>query len=342
MQPKTLQQLADSVGGRVIGDGGIIVESVSTLDAAAAGQITFLSNEKYAPKIRTTKASAVITAAECPSDAALLIADDPYYAFQQVVVELHGHRHNKPVGISKKASISESAELGGGCNVSDFVTVSDNVKVGRNCYFYPGVFIGPDVRIGDDCIFYPNAVVFDRTEIGNRVIVQSNASVGQDGYGFATHQGIHHKIPQTGRVVLEDDVEIGAGCAVERGTLDETVIGKGSKIGDLAAIGHGTKVGACCLIVPQVGVSGSTTLGHHCVIGGQAGIAGHIQIGDMVKIAAQAGVTNSVSDGSTVVGAPAIDASRGRRAYPLIEYLPDFKKRIKALERKLEKLENSR
>ena len=116
----------------------------------------------------------------------------------------------------------------------------EHVKIGRNCYFYPGVFIGPNVQIGDDCIFYPNAVVYDGTQIGNRVIIQSNASVGQDGFGFATHNGEHHKIPQIGRVTLEDDVEIGAGCAIERGTLDDTVVGKGSKIGDLVAIGHGT------------------------------------------------------------------------------------------------------
>lgn len=340
MQSKTLQQLADLVGGKVIGDGSIKIESVSTLEAAGPGQITFLSNRKYVPKVKNTRASAVISANEVATDASLLIAPDPYYAFQQIVVEIHGHRYNKPVGISDKASISETAVLGEECNVCDFVTISDNVTIGNNCYFYPGVFIGPDTKIGNDCIFYPNAVIFNGTEIGNSVIVQSNASVGQDGYGFATHQGVHHKIPQIGKVILEDEVEIGAGSAIERGTLDETIIGKGSKIGDQVAIGHGTKVGPHCLLVPQVGVSGSTTLGHHVVIGGQAGIAGHIKIGDMVRIAAQSGISNSIPEGKVVFGAPAIDASKGRRAYPLIEYLPDFKKRIKALERKLEKLEN--
>ena len=340
MQSKTLQQLADLVSGKVIGDGSIKIESVSTLEAAGPGQITFLSNRKYVSKVKNTKASAVISAYEIETDASLLITSDPYYAFQQIMVEIQGHRYNKPVGISDKASISETASLGEGCDVCDFVTISDNVTIGKNCYFYPGVFIGPDTKIGNGCIFYPNAVIFNGTEIGNGVIVQSNASVGQDGYGFATHRGVHHKIPQTGKVILEDDVEIGAGCAIERGTLDETIVGKGSKIGDLVAIGHGTKVGPYCLLVPQVGVSGSTTLGHHVVIGGQAGIAGHIKIGDMVRIAAQAGVTNNIADEKIVLGSPAIDASKGKRAYSLIEYLPDFKKRIKALERKLEKLEN--
>ena len=147
-----------------------------------------------------------------------------------------------------------------------------------------------------------------------------------------------HKIPQIGRVVLEDDVEIGAGCAIERGTLEDTVIGAGSKVGDAVAIGHGARIGPHCLLVPQVGIAGSATLGHHCVLGGQAGVVGHIKIGDRVRIGAKAGVIGDVPDGATIVGTPAIDAGKARRAYSLIEYLPEMKKKIKDLERKVEKL----
>lgn len=338
MKPQTLQQLADHVSGKVVGDPNVVIESVSTLHTAGAGQITFLSNIKYLNDVKDTGASAVIVAQESEVEINQIVAKDPYYALQQIVVLIHGYRTNKPVGISDKSNVAETATLGEGCNVNDFVTISDNVKVGKNCYFYPGVFVGPDTTIGDDCIFYPNAVVFNDCVIGNRVIVQSNASVGEDGFGFSTHNGEHHKIPQIGRVILEDDVEIGANSGIERGTLDDTVIGKGTKIGDLVAIGHGTTIGPHCLLVAQVGVSGSTEIGHHCVFGGQVGIVGHIKIGDMVRVGAQSGVAANLENGKTYLGSPAIDASKAKRSMVILQYLPEMKNRIKKLEKKLEKL----
>jgi UDP-3-O-[3-hydroxymyristoyl] glucosamine N-acyltransferase len=169
------------------------------------------------------------------------------------------------------------------------------------------------------------------------VIIGGNAIVGEDGFGYSTHNGTHHKIPHIGSVIIEDDVEIGSGCGIERGTLSDTVIGKGSKLGDLIAIGHGTKIGEHCLLVAQVGIAGSSTLGHHCVVGGQAGIIGHIKIGNMVRIAAQAGVISDIPDGKTIIGAPAIDQSKAKRAYALIEYLPKMRQSIKKLEKNLKK-----
>ncbi len=341
MQGKTLSQLAQHVGGKVMGDEEVVIKTVSTLDQAGKGEITFLSNKKYEPQLKTTKADAVIVAKEIETNAALIVVDDPYYAFMQIVVLLHGHRKHKSTGISKRAFIDDTAKVGSNCNVQDFVTISENARIGKNCNIYPGVFVGPDVQIGDDCIIYPNAVIYDNCEVGNRVIIHANASIGQDGYGFATHKGVHHKIPQIGRVVLEDDVEIGSCCAIERGTLNETVIGAGSKIGDAVAIGHGTKIGEHCLIVPQVGISGSVILGHHCVIGGQVGIAGHLKIGNMVTIGAQAGISNSIGDGATVLGVPAIEAGKGRRVLATMQYLPDMRKSIRRIERQIAKLEST-
>lgn len=338
MKTKTLQELADHVGGRVVGDPTLPIREASTLDKAGPGEITFLSNPKYEPQVKTTKASAVITAQKLDSPAAFLVAEDPYYAFMQIVVLLHGHREHPKVGISSQAHISKTAVLGPDCHVNHGVTICEHVKIGKNCYFYPGIFIGPHVEMGDSCILYPNVVIYDGTQIGNRVIIQSNASVGQDGYGFATHEGEHHKIPQIGRVVLEDDVEIGAGCAIERGTLDDTIIGRGSKIGDLVAIGHGTKIGPGCLLVPQVGIAGSAIVGHHVVMGGQTGVVGHIRIGNLVKIAAKSGVINSIPDGAIVAGTPAIDVTKAKRAYALIECLPEMRKKLKELDRKISKL----
>lgn len=337
---KTLKELAGLVGGEISGDSNVKIHSVASLDHAKQGNITFLANKKYVHQLLTTKASAVIVDREVKSNASLIICKDPYFAFREIVILFHGQRKHKKIGISKKASITETAVIGKGCDIHDFVTVSDGAKIGEGCVLYPGVFVGENTVIGDDCILYPNAVIFDNCVLGNRVIIQANAAVGEDGFGFATHQGEHHKIPQIGRAVIEDDVEIGAGCGIERGTLDDTVIGKGTKIGDLVAIGHGAKIGTGCLIVPLVGIAGSVTIGNYCVFGGQSGTVGHIKIGNMVRVGAKAGVINDVADGSEILGSPAIDSNKARRAYALIESLPEMRKRIKTLEKKLQEATN--
>jgi len=200
------------------------------------------------------------------------------------------------------------------------------------------IYIGEGVEIGDDCIIYANAAVYEGCRIGQRVIINANSTIGVDGFGYATHEGVHHKIPQIGGLVIEDDVEIGSCCGIERGTLDDTVIGRGCKLGDLVTIGHGTKIGPHCLLVAQVGIAGSTTLGHHCVVGGQVGIVGHITIGNHVTIGAQAGVVNSIPDGETVLGAPAIDANQARRAYTVLQHLPQMRQDIRNLHNRLRKI----
>jgi len=341
MHGKSLKELAEHVGGQVRGDGGMLIKAVSTLEEAGAGEITFLSNKKYEPLLKTTRASAVIVAKPVETDAALLITEDPYYAFMQIVVLLHGHRKHKKVGVSERASVAKTAKLGAKCNIHDFAVISDEARVGKNCCIYPGAFVGPGVNMGDDCIVYANAVIYDGCEIGNRVIIHANAVVGEDGYGFATNKGEHHKIPQIGRVVLEDDVEIGACCTIERGTLDNTVIGKGTKVGDMVAIGHGAKIGPHCLLVPQVGISGSATLGHHCVLGGQVGVVGHIKIGNMVTIGAQSGVANDIPDGAAVLGSPAIEAGKTKRVYASMQCLPQMRKSVRELEKRLAELEKT-
>ena len=339
MQTRTLAELAEYVGGRVCGDPSVEIKSASTLGRAGIGEISFLANVKYEKQLSTTKASAVIVGSEKSGiDAPLLIAEDPYYAFMQIMVLLHGHRKHKKTGISPHASIADSAKIGVDCDIYDFVSIADDARVGDRCIIYPGAYVGEGVNIGSDCIIYPNVTVYDLCQIGNRVIINANTSIGEDGFSYATHKGVHHKIPQIGIVVLEDDVEIGVNCAIERGTLGDTVIGQGSKLGDLVTIGHGSKLGSHCLLVPQVGIAGSTTLGHHCVVGGQAGIVGHINIGNYVTIGAQAGVTNNIPDGKVVLGAPAIEASRAKRALCMIQYLPDMRQSIKVLENQVKKI----
>jgi len=342
MQTRTLSELAEYVGGRVCGDPKIVIKSAATLGRAGEGEISFLANNKYEKQLRTTKASAVIVGKETANTSVpLLVAEDPYYAFMQIMVLLHGHRQHKKVGISPRASISDSAKVGADCHIHDFVTIADDAKVGNGCIVYPCVHIGQGVQIGNDCIIYPNVSIYDNVQIGDRVIINANSAIGEDGFGYASHKGVHHKIPQTGIVVIEDDVEVGTCCAIERGTLGDTVISQGTKLGDLVTIGHGTKIGPHCLLVAQVGVAGSTTLGHHCVVGGQVGIVGHINIGNNVTVAAQAGVINNISDGKVVLGAPAIEATLGKRAYSMIQYLPAMRESIRNLQAQVEEIASS-
>lgn len=342
MQERTLGELADYAGGRVVGDPNVVIRSASTLGRAKEGDISFLVNRKYQKQLRSTKASAVIVGKDtAEASVPLLVAEDPYYAFMQIMVLLHGHRKHKKVGISPRASISDSAKVGVDCHIHDFVVIADEAKIGDGCIIYPSTYIGQGVQIGNDSIIYPNVTIYDGCKIGSRVIINANSTVGEDGFSYASYKGVHHKIPQIGGVVLEDDVEIGACCGIERGTLGDTIIGQGSKLGDLVTIGHGAKIGPHCLLVAQVGVAGSTTLGHHCVVGGQVGIVGHINIGNNVTIAAQAGVVNSIPDGQVVLGAPAIEASQGKRAYSMIQYLPEMRQNIRNLQSMIEQITSS-
>jgi UDP-3-O-[3-hydroxymyristoyl] glucosamine N-acyltransferase len=341
MQEKTLAELAEYVGGRVFGDPNVMIKSASTLGRAEKGDISFLTNRKYAKQLLTTRASAVIVGKETTTaKVSLLMADDPYYAFMQVMVLLHGHRKHKKVGISSHASIADTAKIGVECNIHKFATIADGAQIGDGCVIYPGVYVGQDVQIGNETIIYPNVTIYDGCKIGDRVIINANSSIGEDGFGYASHEGMHHKIPQIGTVIIEDDVEIGSLCGIERGTLGDTIIGQGSKLGDLIAIGHGTRIGAHSLLVAQVGVAGSTSVGHHCIIGGQVGIVGHINVGNNVTIAAKSGVINNVPDDKVVLGAPAIDARLGRRAYGMIQNLPEMRQNIRNLQTRIEKIES--
>jgi UDP-3-O-[3-hydroxymyristoyl] glucosamine N-acyltransferase len=320
----TLEELAKKIGATVTGDSSADVTSCATLDQAKPGQVSFLSNPKYVKQLEKTQATAAVVGLNVSIDRpglSLLKAKDPYYTFMQAVVALHGHRKHPHEGVHPMAYVDATATVGDGTVV------------------YPGAFIGPGAKIGRDCILYPNAVVYDQCVLGDRVTVHAGAAIGVDGFGYATQEGVHHKIPQTGNVVLEDDVEIGANCAIQRATLGSTVIGQGTKFGDLIDIGHGTKIGPHALFVGLIGIAGSVNIGHHCTIAGQAGMSGHLKIGDNVTIGAQAGVMESLEDKATVFGAPAMPASAARRVYSLFVQLPELVGRIKELEKKLEALE---
>jgi UDP-3-O-[3-hydroxymyristoyl] glucosamine N-acyltransferase len=235
----------------------------------------------------------------------------------QAVVLLHGHRKHPFAGIHPKAHVDESATIGSGT------------------ILYPGAYVGPRARVGKDCVLFPNAVVYDDCVLGDRVTLHAGSVVGQDGFGYATHKGVHHKIPQMGNVIVEDDVEVGANVAIQRATMGSTVIGKGTKLSDLISIGHAARIGEGGLLVSLVGIAGSTRIGHHVTIGGQAGVVGHLNVGDNVMIAAQAGVVSDVADKSLMYGSPATPAPKGRKVLSLITQLPDLLDRIRKLEQEL-------
>ena len=313
----TLTDLATRIGAEVNGDGSAVVRSVGTLEDAEPGQITFLSNAKYARLLSTTRATAVIAAPGVQSDrVTLLTARDPYYAFARAVVEIYGYRQHPHKGIHPKANVDPTA------------------RVGEGTVVYPGVYVGPRSVGGRDCSLYPNVVIYDECVVGDRVILHAGVSIGGDGYGFATHRGVHHKIPQVGNVVIEDDVEIGANCCIQRAAMGSTVIGAGTKFADLVSIGHGVQVGAHGLIVALSGIAGSTTVGHHAIIGGQVGIAGHIKIGNHVTFAARSGTSGDVPDGQVMYGAPGVPGPIGRRNFSLLTQIYKLLERIRALEQK--------
>lgn len=295
------------------------IASAAALEDAGAGQISFLANPKYQKQLETTRAAAVIVPKRVPDDAAaagvvLLHAGDPYYAFAKAVVALHGHRRHPISGIDPGARVDPTARIGAGTIV------------------YPGVFVGPGVVIGRDCVLYPNCVIYDGCMLGDRVIVHAGAAIGNDGFGYATHAGVHHKIPQVGNVVLEDDVEIGAQSAIARAALGSTVIARGTKIDSLVAVGHGARIGEHSLLVAQVGIAGSVTTGHHFVAGGQAGMVGHLKFGDRVTVGAQTGVVADLADDSVVAGTPHMPLRLVKRVVLLWGRLPALFDRVKRLE----------
>jgi UDP-3-O-[3-hydroxymyristoyl] glucosamine N-acyltransferase len=319
---KTLRQIAEHLGAELFGDPELAFSSVSALEDAGPGQLSFLSNLKYKKHLETTAASAVIVGDGLPFEKLpLLRVKDPQFAFQQAVLFLHGPRKHPHSGVHPAANVDPTAEI-------DESTI-----------LYPGVYIGPEVKIGRDCVLHPNVVIYDRCVIGDRVIIHSGAVIGADGFGYATHQGTHYKIPQIGIVKIEDDVEIGANSTIDRAALGVTLIGKGTKIDNLVMVAHNVQTGPHCLLVAQAGIAGSTTLGHHVVLGGQVGVAGHVEIGDGAMAGAQCGITNSVEPGQIVLGSPHVPLKDARRMFILWRELPDMVKRIKKLEAQLEKLQ---
>lgn len=337
---KTLKELAKLIQGEVVGDDSTIISGVCGIKEAREGDLTFLVNPKYAQYLDKTKASAIITSKEIKSSTKPLIrTSDPSLAFAKVISLFMPQQTMHPQGVHKDAQISKSAKLGKDVAIGPYTVIQDDVSIGDRTIIYPGSFIGHDTKIGSDSLIYPNVSIREKILIGNRVIIHSGTVIGSDGFGFATITGIHHKIPQIGTVLIEDDVEIGANVTVDRARFDKTIIGKGTKIDNLVQIAHNVIIGENSIIVAQAGISGSTTIGKSVTLAGQAGLVGHISIGDNAIVAAQAGVTKSVPADTLVSGYPARPHETAKKVNACLQNLPKLFATVRALKKKIEELE---
>jgi len=336
---KNLKELATLLGGKVIGDETAVVSSLGTLDEANEGQITFLANPKYAAKVSTTRATAVIVPPGAERYGRNVIeVKNPYLAFAKLLSLFHV-KPIVPRGVMAGAFVAESATLGEGVTIYPGAYVGDGVKLGNRVVLHPGVALYEGVEVADETILHANVTVREGCRIGSRVIIHSGTVIGSDGFGYAPDGKGYQKIPQIGIVVIEDDVEIGAGTTIDRAALGLTLIRRGTKIDNLVQIAHNCVIGENCIIVSQTGISGSTKLGEHVTIGGQVGIVGHLEIGDNVMVGAKSGVHNSISSGQILSGYPAFPHKEWLKSASTFPKLPEMRKSLNSLEKRIQELE---
>jgi UDP-3-O-[3-hydroxymyristoyl] glucosamine N-acyltransferase len=333
-----LRELAGQLGCELLGDGEVELRGVGGLDQAGPGDLSFLANPRYAPQLATTRASAVIVKTGQETSLPRLVAENPYLAFARSVGLLLPPRSPAP-GVDASARVHPSAVLGAGVHVGALAVVGARARIGARSVLHPHVVVYDDAVIGEDCLLHAGVQVRERCRLGDRVVVQNGAVIGADGFGFVRdREGRHQKIPQVGVAVIEDDVEIGALTAVDRASLGETRIGRGSKLDNLVQVGHSVTIGADSILCAQVGVAGSSRLGSNVTLAGQVGVADHATIGDGVIATAQAGIHSVVEPRAIVSGTPAVENRAWLRSITIFGKLPDLQKRVRELEKKLESL----
>lgn len=338
----TARQIAAFINGHIEGNTETAVNQIAKIEEATAGSITFLANPAYTPFIYKTNASIVIVSntfvPEQPLNCTLIRVDDPYGALARLL-ELYKKSIPEKKGISSLAFLGKDTKAGEDNYIGEFVYIGEGVTLGKNVKIYPHCSIGDFSRIGDNTTLFSGVRIYDHTIIGNACTIHANAVIGADGFGFAPQQGSGFlKVQQIGNVVIEDNVEIGAGTAIDRATMGSTLIKKGVKLDNLIQIGHNVVIGENTVMAGQAGVAGSTKIGSNCMIGGQVGIVGHLVIGDDVKIGAQSGVSSNVKSGEIRLGSPAIEASRCRKSYVHFRNLERIVGRIEELEVQLDQL----
>jgi len=338
------QQIAGLLQGQIEGDESIKISKLSKIEEGVSGSISFLANPKYTHYIYSTKASLVIVSKElvltAPVTATLIRVDSPETAFSKLLEMYNQVKLNK-TGISKHAFISESASVGANIYAGEFAVISDNVKIGNNVKIYPQVFVGENVVIGDNTTLFAGVKIYSETQIGKDCIIHSGTVIGSDGFRF-NPQNDNQKIPQIGNVIIEDNVEIGANCAIDRATLGSTILRKGVKFDNLIHIAHNVEVGENTYIAAQGVVAGSTKIGKNCMFSGQVGIVGHLDIADQTMITAQSGISKNITKkGEVYMGSPAFEAGKYRKAYIHFRNLDAIVQRIDKLEKQDTTVEKS-
>jgi len=337
---KTLKEIARLIEGEVVGDENILICGVSGIKEAIEGDITFVANPKYLPLIDKTAASAVITSQDVKNASKPIIrTQNPSLAFAKVISFIRPYLRSHPKGIHPSVILGRDVILGKNVAAGPYVVIGDNVSIGDNSIIYAGSFIGDKTKIGSDVLINANVSIREGVAIGNKVVINSGTVIGSDGFGFISIEGKHHRIPQVGTVIIEDEVEIGSNVTIDRARFDRTVIEKGTKIDNLVHIAHNVAIGENSIIVAQVGISGSTTIGKNVTLAGQAGLVGHISVGDGAIVAAQSGVSKSVPPNIMVWGYPAKPESTAKRVNACVQNLPRLYKMVTELKNKIEELE---
>jgi UDP-3-O-[3-hydroxymyristoyl] glucosamine N-acyltransferase len=334
-----LTEIAGAVDGQLVGAGDPLIAGVSSLLDASDGDLAYVDHDRFIPAALASSAAAFVTSRHLRElSRPQVVVPNPRYASVRVV-ERFFPPARPPRGIASPIARGADVEIGPDVAIGPFVTLGDRVRVGARVSLGAGVFIGDDAVIGDDSTLYPRVTILERCEIGRRVIIHSGAVVGSDGFGYVMLDGRHHKVPQIGDVLVEDDVEIGANVAIDRATFGSTRIGRGTKIDNLVHIAHNVTIGPDGILVAQVGIAGSTRLGAHVVAGGQVGVSEHLEIGDGAMMAAQAGVARNLAPGEIVSGTPAFPHAASLRAHVLFERLPELRQQVRQLAERVRVLE---
>ena len=334
----TATQIAGILEGEVEGNPQIAVHKLSKIEEGETGSLTFLANPKYTSYIYSTKASITIVnkdfIPEQELTTTLIKVDDAYKSFSKLLEYYNQVKSNK-VGVEQPSFISETAKYGDGFYLGAFSYLGDNVNIGDNVKIYPNVYIGENVTIGDNVLIFAGAKIYSESVIGNNCVIHSGAIIGADGFGFTPNEkGEYSKVPQTGNVILEDNVDVGAGTTIDRATLGSTILRKGVKLDNQIQIAHNVEIGEHTAIAAQTGIAGSTKIGKHCLIGGQVGIVGHITIGDRVRIQAQSGIGRNVKEGEVLQGSPALNYGDYNKSYVHFKNLPKLVNTINEIEKK--------
>ncbi len=337
----TLGQVAEVVGGRLVGDAAVRVRTVAPMDEAGPDELGLLAARRYVRFAPESRAGAFLVSADLEAAVEgrtpLVVVDDAHRALAALLRHLHPP---EPVeaGIHPTAVVGEGVRLGKDVRLGPYAVVEDGAEIGDGCSIAAHVVVGRNARLGSRCTLHPHVVLYPRTSLGDRVIVHAGAKLGVDGFGYTFEDGSHRRVPHVGRCVVEDDVEIGANTTVDRGSIGDTVVGRGSKLDNLIQLGHNVRVGALSLMAAMVGVAGSTRIGKGALLGGQAGVIGHLEIGDGAQIAAAARVMRDVPAGATVAGDPARPNREYLRTRAHVERLPRLLERVKALEKAVDAL----